>query len=118
MFDLENKLIVARKILVTIDHHACYDDNHNSDSDDDDYDNDNDDNIDITSSKGLPVEKYPMLRSSYPGNTILLLRENPWKSFFLYMTGYCDKKGQSAQRDVDDDVVLDVFFSRFCRCCF
>ena len=89
LFDLENKLTVARKILVALDNHAN-NDIYNVNDDDSDYDNSDDE---IIPPKGASLKNYPILRSTHATHRIYLLRDNPWKSFFLYAAGYYNEEG-------------------------
>ena len=94
LFDLENKLTVARKILVALDNHAN-NDIYNVNDDDSDYENSYDDNSDdeIIPPKGPSLRNYPILRSTYASHRIYLSRDDPWKSFFLYAAGYYNEEG-------------------------
>ena len=92
---MENKLTVARKILVALDKHANHD---TYDVNDDDSDYENSDDI-IIASKVQSLKNYPILRCSYPTHRIYLLRDNPWKSFFLYAAGYYYKKNDDSNDD-------------------
>ena len=90
LFDLENKLTVARKILIALDKHANHD---TYDVNDDDSDYENSDDI-IIAPKVQSLKNYPILRCTYPTHRIYLQRDNPWKSFFLYASGYYNEEGE------------------------
>ena len=91
LLNLENKLIVAKKILVALDRHALY--ASNGLQGETDYGNEYDSNDEGAEERGERGsggggKLYSILRSAYATERIYLMRENPWKSFLFYALGY------------------------------
>ena len=92
LLNLGNKLIVGKKILVALDRHALY--ASNGLQGETDYGNGCDSNDEGAEQRGERGgvggggKLYSILRSAYATEWIYLMRENPWKSFLFYASGY------------------------------
>ena len=88
ILNLENKLIVARRIISAINHQdnplEHVHDNSSTYNQEYEYEYNGFDNV-----------AYPIIESSpCPNAFILLSRSNPWKALFFFATGFSDSTGQ------------------------